>query len=68
MTYQELKSRIAKVFQVNGDEYRTITQMIKVVEDEAYNASYGGEGASPEQIFRMYMVAVARILADYADQ
>jgi len=66
-SYQEAKSLIGKIFQINGDDHQTITEIIQKAEKNAANKAWDGQGADPETEFRMIMVTAARILADLAD-
>jgi len=67
MQYQEAKSLIGKIFQINGDNYQTITEIIQKADDNAAAKKWDGNGASPRKEYRMIMVTAARILADLAD-
>jgi len=67
MQYQEAKSLIGKIFQINADDYQTITEIIQKADEKASLTKWDGNGASPDAEFRMIMVTAARILADLAD-
>jgi len=64
---KKAKSLIGRIFQINADEYQTITEIFKKADDNAANKAWDGKGQSPRSEYRMIMVTAARILADLAD-